>query len=64
VASVDLTVANSRSSSELGLAAAPGHDDLPWRHRRQEGSTGTIVVGSPRAEGRRGGLAAVGSEAW
>jgi hypothetical protein len=56
-------VAGGRSSPELGLAAAPGHGDSPQRHRRQEGGAGTLVVGSPRAEGRRGGLEAVGSEA-
>jgi hypothetical protein len=60
---MDLTVAGCRSSPELGLAAAPGHDDLPWRHERQEGGAGALVAGSPRAEGRRGGLAVVGSEA-
>jgi hypothetical protein len=60
---VDLTVAGGRSSLELGLAAAPGHGGLPRRHGRQEGGTGTLVVGSPWAEGRRGGLATVGSEA-
>jgi hypothetical protein len=26
---VDLTVAGGRSSPEIGLAASPGHDDLP-----------------------------------
>jgi hypothetical protein len=56
-------VAGGRSSPELGLTVAQGHGGLPRRHGRQEGSTGTLVVGSPRAEGRRGGLAAMGSEA-
>jgi hypothetical protein len=56
-------VAGGRSSPELGLAAALGHDDLPRRHEKQEGGVGTLVVGSPRAEGRRGGPAMVGSEA-
>jgi hypothetical protein len=52
-----------RSSPELGLAAALGHGGLPWRHRRKEGGAETLVVGSPRVEGRRGGPAAVRSEA-
>jgi hypothetical protein len=60
---VDLTVAGGRSSPELGLAAAPGHGGLPRRRERQEGSTGTLVAGSPRAEGRRGGPVVVGNEA-
>jgi hypothetical protein len=55
-------VAGGRRSLELGLAAASGHSGLPWRHGRQEGDMGILVVGSPRAEGRRGGLVAVGSE--
>jgi hypothetical protein len=42
---VDLTVAGGRSSPELDLAAAPGHDDLPWRHGRHEGGVGTLVAG-------------------
>jgi hypothetical protein len=45
---MDLTVAGSRSSPEHGLAAAPGHDDLPLRHERQAGDVGTLVAGSPR----------------
>jgi hypothetical protein len=49
---VDLTVAGGRTSSELGLAAASGHDDLPRRHGRQEGGVGTLVAGSPQTEGR------------
>jgi hypothetical protein len=48
---------------ELSLAAALGHDGLPRRHRRQEGGAGTLAVGSPWAERRRGGLAAVESRA-
>jgi hypothetical protein len=52
---VDLTVAGGRSSPELGLDTAPGHGGLPRRHGRQEGGAGTLVAGSPRAEGRRGG---------
>jgi hypothetical protein len=56
-------VAGTRSSLELGLAATPGHGGLLWRHGRQEGGAGTLVAGSPQAEGQRGGLAAVGSEA-
>jgi hypothetical protein len=60
---VDLTVTGGRSSLELGLAAAPGHSDLPQRHGKQKGGVGTLVAGSPRAKGQRGGLAAVGSEA-
>jgi hypothetical protein len=48
-------VAGGRSSLELSLAAAPGHIDLPWRHGRQEGGAGTLVAGSPRVEGWRGG---------
>jgi hypothetical protein len=59
---VDLTVASGQRSLELGLAAAPGHGGLPRRYGRQEGGAGTLVAGSPRAEGWRGGLAAVGSE--
>jgi hypothetical protein len=51
------------SSPEVSLAAAPGHGDLPGRHGRQEGGAGTLVVGSPRAEVRRGRLAVVGSKA-
>jgi hypothetical protein len=61
---MDLTVAGGRSSPELGLVAPPGHDGLPRRHQRQEGSAGTLAVGSPLAERRRGGLAAVESRAW
>jgi hypothetical protein len=45
-------VAGGRSSPELGLAAAPGHGDLPRRHGRQKGGVGTLVAGSPRVEGR------------
>jgi hypothetical protein len=56
-------VAGGRSSSELSLAATPGHGGLPRRHEKQEGGARTLVAGSPRVEGRRGGLAAVGSEA-
>jgi hypothetical protein len=56
-------VAGGWSSPELGLEAVPGHDSFSWRHRRQEGGTGTLAVGSPWAERRRGGLAAVESEA-
>jgi hypothetical protein len=48
---------------ELGLAATLRHGDLPRRHRRQKGGVGTLVAGSPRAEGWGGGLAVVGSEA-
>jgi hypothetical protein len=48
---------------ELDLAAVPGHGGLPWRHRRQEGGTGPLAEGSPWAERRRGGLAAVESGA-
>jgi hypothetical protein len=58
---VDLTMAGGRSSSELGLAGAPGHGGLPRRHRRQEGGAGTLAVGSPWAKRRQGGLAAVES---
>jgi hypothetical protein len=54
---------SGRSSPELGLAAAPGHGDLPWRHGRQESGMGILMAGSPRVEGRRGGPAVVGSEA-
>jgi hypothetical protein len=54
---------SGRTSPELGLAVGPGHGDLPRRHGRQEGGAGTLVAGSPRAKGRRGGLAAVASEA-
>jgi hypothetical protein len=57
-------VADGRSSPELGLAAAPRHGDLPRRHRRQKGDAGTLAVGSPWVERRRGGLAAVESTAW
>jgi hypothetical protein len=49
---VDLTVADGRSSPELSLAAAPGQGDLLRRHGRQKGGVGTLVEGSPRAEGR------------
>jgi hypothetical protein len=56
-------VAGGWSSPELSLAAAPGHGDLPRRHGRQEGGVGILVAGLPQAEGRRGGLAAVGREA-
>jgi hypothetical protein len=56
-------VADGWSSPELGLAAALGHGDLPWRHGRQEGGAGTLVVGSPRAEWQQGRPATVGSEA-
>jgi hypothetical protein len=56
-------VADGQSTPEVGLAAARGHGGLPQRHGRQEGGTGTLVVGSPWADRRRGGLAAVGSEA-
>jgi hypothetical protein len=56
-------VAGGRSSPELDLAAAPRHSGLSRRHGRQEGGVGTLVVGSPWAEGRRGELAVVGSEA-
>jgi hypothetical protein len=59
----DLTLAGGRSSPELGLAAALGHDDLPQMHGRQEGGAGTLVASSPRAEGRRGGPTTVGSVA-
>jgi hypothetical protein len=44
---------------ELDLAAAPGHGDLLRRHGRQKGGAGTLAVGSPWAERRRGGVAAV-----
>jgi hypothetical protein len=50
-----LTVAGGRSSPELDLAAAPGHGGLPRRHERQEGGTGSLVVGSPRAVRRASG---------
>jgi hypothetical protein len=49
---VDLTVADGRSSPELGLAAAPGRGSLLRRYERQEGDAGTPVAGSPRAEGQ------------
>jgi hypothetical protein len=42
---VDLTMAGGRSSSELILAAAPGHGDLPRRHGRQKGGAWTLVAG-------------------
>jgi hypothetical protein len=58
-----LIVAGGRSSPELSLVAAPGHGGLPRRHGRQEGGAGTLVAGSPCADGRRGGLVAVGCEA-
>jgi hypothetical protein len=61
---MDLTVADGWSSLELGLAAALGHGDLPRRHERQKGGAGTLAVGSPWAERRRGGLGAVESRAW
>jgi hypothetical protein len=61
---VDLTVAGGWSSLELSLVAAPGHGDLPRRHERQKGGAGTLAVGSPWAERRRGGLGAVESRAW
>jgi hypothetical protein len=51
-------VADNRSSPELGLAAAPGHGGLLRRCGRQEGDTGTLVAGSPRAEGWQGRPAA------
>ena len=51
----ELTGARARGRS--------GHGGLPRRHGRQEGGAGTLVAGSPWAEGRRGGLATVGSEA-
>jgi hypothetical protein len=57
-------VAGDWSSLVLGLAATPGHGGSLWRHARQEGGAGTLVACSPRAEGQRGGLAAMGSEAW
>jgi hypothetical protein len=63
VSTMDLTVVGDRSSPELSLAAALGHGGLPWRHGKQEGGAGTLVAGSPRVEGRRGGLTTVGSEA-
>jgi hypothetical protein len=44
-------VVGGRRSPELGLAAAPGQDDLPRRHGRQDGGTGTLVAGSPRVQG-------------
>jgi hypothetical protein len=50
---VDLTVAGGQSSPKLGLVAALGHGGLPRRHGRQEGGAGTLVAGSPRAEGAR-----------
>jgi hypothetical protein len=56
-------MAGGRSSPELSLATAPGHGDLTRRHGRQDGDVGTKVAGLPRAEGRRGGLEAVRSEA-
>jgi hypothetical protein len=46
---------------ELDLAAALGHGDLARRNGRQKGGAGTLVVGSPWAERRRGELAAVES---
>jgi hypothetical protein len=48
---------------ELSLVAALGHGGLPRRHQRQEGGVGTLAVGSPWAERRRGGLATVESRA-
>jgi hypothetical protein len=48
-------VADGRSSPDLGLAAALGHGGLAQRHGRQEGGTGNLVVGSPRAEGCEAG---------
>jgi hypothetical protein len=44
-------VAGDQSSPKLGLATTSGHGGLPQRHGRQEGGTGTLVAGSPRAEG-------------
>jgi hypothetical protein len=55
-------VVSGRRSPELGLAAAPGQDDLPRRHGRQDGGAGTLVAGSPRVEGRRGRPVAVGAK--
>jgi hypothetical protein len=49
---VDPQTERGRSSPELGLAAAPGHHDLPQRHGRQAGVAGTQVAGSPQTEGR------------
>jgi hypothetical protein len=60
---MDLTAASGCSSPMRGLAAAPGHDDLLQRHGWQEGGAGTLVAVLPRAEGQRGRLAVVGSEA-
>jgi hypothetical protein len=60
---VGLTGASGRSAPELGIAATPGHGGLPRRHRRQEGGVGSLAVGSPWAEKRRGGLVAVESRA-
>jgi hypothetical protein len=65
---MDLTVAGGRGSPELSLAAVPGHGGLPWRHRRQEGGTGILAVGSPwvarwaSGGGQRSSAAAIGVE--
>jgi hypothetical protein len=45
------------------LADTLEHDDFLRRHWRQAGDAGTLAVGSPWAERRRGGLAAVESRA-
>jgi hypothetical protein len=54
-------VVGGRSSSELGIAATPGHGGLPQRHGRQEGARGDPSGGI--TSGAQGGVAAVGVEA-
>jgi hypothetical protein len=51
------------SSPEHELTDAAGFGSLPRWHGEQEGGAGNLVAGLPQAEGRRGELAAVGSEA-
>jgi hypothetical protein len=43
----------ARASTELGLAAAPGHGGLPRLHRKDEEITGVRFRDSPKMERRR-----------
>jgi hypothetical protein len=57
---VDLTVASGQSSPELGLATAPGHDDLPRRHGRLTSDGGAVRWTGDGGE--RSSAAAIGVE--